>query len=246
MARRLRNEAGALGGRVALGVIKRRCAFRNPPVGDTLGYLTILGIGGAGRYHWRCRCRCGKEITAYYADVLSGAHRSCGCHHPATNLTHGQTRGGISREYRTWASMKTRCGNPATEGYRLYGGRGIRVCSAWQTFENFYADMGARPTPKHSIDRVDFHGHYSCGHCEECTENGWPANCRWATTREQTRNKSTNRWLTYGGETMVLNDWAARLGINRSTLVERLQRWPVEQALTRRRLNAGERLNDFR
>lgn len=107
--------------------------------------------------------------------------------------THGM-RG--SAEYRIWTGIKTRCTNPRSVAYPPYGGRGIRLDARWMRFEYFYADMGPRPTPRHSIDRIDGNGHYT------------PGNCRWATPEEQARNKQRAHRLTIGGETKSLAQWA--------------------------------------
>jgi hypothetical protein len=129
--------------------------------------------------------------------------------------------------------MRQRCTNPNAQGFEHYGGRGIRVCAWWDSFESFLTDMGERPSLKHSLDRIDNDGHYSCGYCEECRANGWPANCRWATAAEQWRNSSRIRLLTLRGRTQCLEDWAAELGISTATLGGRLKRgWSIEQAIT--------------
>lgn len=126
-------------------------------------------------------------------------------------------------EYNVWIGMLHRCANPKRYGYYRYGGRGIRVCERWQaSFEDFLADMGPRPSPDHSIDRIDNDGHYE------------PGNCRWATDAEQRRNRSDNRVLCFRGESRCLTDWAAKLGLTDSTIQYRLDvmRWSVDRALT--------------
>lgn len=84
-------------------------------------------------------------------------------------------------EYRAWHSMKARCANPRNPRYSAYGGRGITVCERWESFENFFADVGPRPTPRHSIDRIDPNDGYH------------PGNVRWATLAQQNNNKRTSR-----------------------------------------------------
>jgi hypothetical protein len=106
-------------------------------------------------------------------------------------------------------------------GYPNYGGRGISVCVEWESFECFYADMGPRPSPRHSIDRVDNDGPYA------------PWNCRWARRDVQQRNKRNNLQLTYRGLIRPLIEWASEFGMGRATLARRLRGgWSVEDALT--------------
>lgn len=115
--------------------------------------------------------------------------------------------------YSTWASMKNRCSNPSNPKYPNYGGRGIRVCERWLSFDNFLSDMGPRPSQSHSIDRFpDNNGNYE------------PGNCRWATPIEQARNMRTNLPMyVYHGKSMTLRDWASVLGVKYNMLYSRLR-----------------------
>ena len=124
-------------------------------------------------------------------------------------------------EYRSWVGLRNRCMNPKNKQYPEYGGRGITVCERWQKFEHFYADMGPKPSPQHSVDRIDNDKGYD------------PANCRWATQTQQGNNKRSNVLLTFGGVTMTLTEWARHIGVKETTLRRRLDKgWPLERALT--------------
>lgn len=135
--------------------------------------------------------------------------------------------------YATWVNMINRCHNPKYHKYPWYGGRGIYVCDAWrENARNFVEDMGYRPEGR-TIGRIDNDGPY-------CREN-----CRWESVRQQSRNKRNSALIEFGGRVQVLADWAAELGISRATLVERIERWGVERALsTPPKSNIGEQ-NSF-
>jgi hypothetical protein len=117
--------------------------------------------------------------------------------------------------------MIQRCMNPNASGYENYGGRGIKVCDRWlNSFEAFREDMADRPSEDHSLDRYPNNdGNYE------------PGNVRWATWDQQCRNKRTNRWITYEGKTLILEDWATQLGITPPTLARRLAKLSLEDAL---------------
>lgn len=146
-----------------------------------------------GNARWNCQCDCGNTTTSFGFTLRNGTAASCGCLN-TENLVQRITTHDRSKtpEYKAWVAMHERCTKPANKSYPRYGGRGIRVCSAWTTFEAFYADMGGRPSPKHSIERRSNDGNYE------------PSNCYWATAREQANNTSQNRKVVYRGEEMNL------------------------------------------
>lgn len=119
--------------------------------------------------------------------------------------------------YAAWASMKSRCNNPNHTSYKRYGARGIRVCERWNEFEAFLNDVGERPSPKHSLDRIDNDGNYE------------PCNVRWATSLEQNRNTRSNRRIEIRGETKSLSEWLAFFGRSRKTFYQRIERGMTEQ-----------------
>lgn len=129
-------------------------------------------------------------------------------------VTHGQARrhGGRTAEHRIWGMMLQRCTNPKNEAYKDYGDRGISVCDRWRQFENFFADMGPRPSPRHTIERANNNLGYS------------PLNCNWQTRKVQNRNYSRNRLITFDGLTMCVTDWAEHIGIPAPLLLARIGR----------------------
>lgn len=198
-------------------------------VGRRFGQLEVIGKGArSGRPLWACRCDCGASVQARSGDLTMGKTTRCrSCRDRFAKNRHGYTSArGPSPTYRSWQSMKQRCINPSATHYHRYGGRGITVCDRWrESFVNFLADMGERPSLAHTIDRLDNDGPYS------------PENCRWATRHEQTRRGhrvlANIRPLTHEGETLSVAEWAERKGIRPQTLALRLRRgWSVERALT--------------
>lgn len=127
--------------------------------------------------------------------------------------THGLTS---SAEYRIWARMKSRCHNKNTKDYKFYGGRGISVCEEWKnSFEQFYADMGPRPSSEHSIDRADFNADYG------------PENCSWILTKKQNSNRRSCVFVEINGQKMCLKDAAILHGLKPKSVQCRHQRgWP--------------------
>lgn len=137
--------------------------------------------------------------------------------------THGMT---ATTEYCIWSGIVKRCTNPKTKIFPFYGGRGIKVCHRWMKFENFYADMGPRPSKSHSIDRKHNDGDYE------------PSNCRWATRQEQMGNRRGNMYITMNGQTLCCAEWARRLGLQDQTIRRRVKLGQTgEQALRPSRLD---------
>ena len=178
-----------------------------------------------GEAMWRCRCKCGTVTTVKGSDLRSGNTQSCGCWNrelaSARRKIHGRS---YTIEYLVWRGIKTRCYNPKATGYDRYGGRGIRMAKRWlNSFENFFADVGPRPSPKHTIDRYpDSDGDYE------------PGNVRWATKKEQSVNKSNTRYVVIGGKKRPAIDVAREHGISPPVLQNRIFRngWSVERACT--------------
>jgi hypothetical protein len=116
--------------------------------------------------------------------------------------------------------MKRRCLDPKNNRFKLYGGRGIKVCERWKKFKNFLLDMGDRPSPKHSIERKDNEGNYE------------PGNCEWATAKAQASNTRNNVLITLDGRTMTMSQWAEEKGMLLGTLWHRLHAgWGYESSI---------------
>lgn len=154
--------------------------------GQRFGRLVANRIVGRkyGRVCWECLCDCGTICVVTSGHLRQGT-LSCGCarESPPSHGVHGEC---VDRthtpEYAAWTSMKQRCDNPHATGFKYYGGRGISVCSRWrESFKNFLADMGRRPSARHSLDRIDNDGNYDA------------ENCRWATKLTQMSNRRPQR-----------------------------------------------------
>jgi hypothetical protein len=159
-------------------------------LGQRFGRLTVVASAPSGGKHarWLCACLCGTRKVVYSSNLLRGLTQSCGCLNREisggiTKHAHSNSRNGSpSAEYVSWQSMKTRCENPSAANFKYYGGRGIMICARWRnSFEDFLADMGFRPSPQHSIDRIRVDGHYE------------PGNVRWATAKQQANNRRDPR-----------------------------------------------------
>jgi hypothetical protein len=186
--------------------------------GKKFGKLTVIAraTNRKKKIRWNCICDCGQSRTVVSENLRTGHTVSCGC-------VRGMHRQSRSVEFSCWDNMIQRCSNPKATRYDRYGGRGIKVCERWlNSFENFLADVGKRPSPNHSIDRYpNGNGNYE------------PGNVRWATGKQQQRNISTNNLIVVNGEKMCLVEASERFGVNTTTIANRLRRGlPMEAALS--------------
>lgn len=194
-------------------------------IGQKFGRLEIIAKSPINNFTFVCFCTCGraKEVPIY--NLKNGNTRSCGClsyESKSNRRTHNMSK---TSEYSIWSGMKARCYNPNNAAYYRYGGKKknpILMCPEWiNSFENFYRDMGKRPSKNHSIDRLDNLKGYS------------KENCAWRTSKEQSNNTRRNTKLTYNGETHSIADWAEITGISLNALRHRHQRgWEIKKMLT--------------
>jgi hypothetical protein len=210
-------------------------------IGKKYNYLTVISRHGTKfkDIYYNCLCDCGTYKIIRGFSVKSGETKSCGCYfrkiasknmkknRKSLNFKHGKYK---KVEYQSWLNMKARCKGKTKKNNYLK--RGITVCDEWiNSFEQFYKDMGDRPSKYHSIDRIDNDKGYS------------KENCRWTTVEVQSRNKSSNRYITYNNQTMTLKDWANSIGIKQNTLNLRLKKWSLHDALTKSSMKKVKKIN---
>jgi hypothetical protein len=191
------------------------------------GRWTVIALHSTdakGNRVWTCRCDCGTLKEVWQTNLYSGMSVSCGCYarERASECNRKYNRPSKQiPEYNVWANLRARCQDRNDKRYACYGGRGISVCERWNTsFQAFLDDMGSRPSPKHSIDRIDNDGNYE------------PVNCRWATTAEQQSNKQTTHLVRCGDAIGTVTEWARICGMANATLTERLNRgWSTLDAI---------------
>lgn len=199
--------------------------------GKVFGYWTVVEraenhpIKRSAR--WLCECECGTRRVIGAAELRHGRSKSCGCHKNDYNRTHG---GKGTRLYEIWRQMRYRCENQGNQAYEKYGARGISVCKEWHDFSEFRKWALANGYEDSlSIDRIDNDKGYN------------PDNCRWATSKMQMNNRGMCNLLEFNGEKLTVSQWSEKLGIPRSTLLNRIKRgWDIEKALTEPVIHTGK------
>jgi hypothetical protein len=184
--------------------------------GRVFNRLTVLSeapCGKQGLSMWLCVCTCQKQVVVAGRQLTSGGTKSCGCLQRETvgrmRRTHGASKTPV---YNVWCTMRMRCANQTDKSFSHYGGRGIKVCVAWdRSFETFAYDMGPRPKGG-TLERIDNDKGYE------------PKNCRWASAAEQCRNQRSNVMVEHAGCRMCVTDWARALGLHPATVFNRIYR----------------------
>lgn len=171
-----------------------------------------ITMSGRKRYRYNCKCECGNTLIARKDDLISSNTKSCGCYHKEqtskSNTKHGYCKNyQRTDEYQIWRGIIKRCTCKTEKAYQKYGAVGISICDRWlNSYENFYEDMGPRPTKAHSIDRINNNGNYE------------PSNCRWATPTVQNINQGIRKDNKSGITGVTFrkdrNKWIARIRVN--------------------------------
>lgn len=177
----------------------------------------------------KCFCDCGQEKMVSAENLKNAATKSCGCLRDENSsnmckakMRHGESDGSsCTTEYRSWTGMKARCLNSCDKDYHRYGGRGVLVDARWiDSYETFLADMGRKPGPKYSIDRIDFNGPYSA------------ENCRWADSKQQNNNRRSTILLDFSGDKRTIAELSVVAGIGHDAMYQRIKAgWSIDRII---------------
>jgi hypothetical protein len=163
---------------------------------------------------WKCKCDCGRETLVGAGQLTLGLTKSCGCYRrdkAREKAIHGMAD---TPEYRAWIAMRRRCQIPTEQNYGNYGGRGITVCDEWsKSFVDFYAHVGSRPSPEHSLHRINNDGNYE------------PGNVKWGTSQEQQNARRCTIYLTLDGQRRTAMEWSRHLGVSHHVITNRAWRY---------------------
>lgn len=201
--------------------------IRKPiPPGEKFFRLTVISeapsrIGSKGQliYSVNAKCDCGNILSVAEYKLRAKTTKSCGCWQRDLAPSHlPKPKHSMSRttEYNIWTGIKQRCTNSKHSYFKYYGGKGIKICDRWlNSFQNFYNDMGPRPSEGHSIDRIKTSGDYE------------PSNCKWSTWDEQHRNKTNNRNVVINGVTMCVSQAVKLIDTHESKVIRMVQKLKI-------------------
>lgn len=194
-------------------------------IGNRYGKLTVVEeLHDGKRITRKCLCDCGNYVFTSKYKLENGMKKSCKyCSYEEIrlkNTTHGMSS---TRLFRIYGKMIRRCYVPEEPAYKYYGERGIAICDEWKNDRTKFFEWALNNGYKDdlTIDRINVHGNYE------------PSNCRWVTQKEQALNRTNNVLITFNGKTKTLHEWAEEKNMNRATLLNRLKRWSIEDALTK-------------
>lgn len=190
-------------------------------------WLVIAPAANRGKNtRWLCRCTCGNERLVNLGSLQNNESQSCGCLRAEllvkSKFKHGESHNPLpSPEYSTWRSLITRCYDPKRENYKNYGGRGITVYPEWrESFAAFLTYVGRKPSPEHSINRINNNGNYE------------PGNVEWATPLDQSKNREYTIRLSIDGESKTISEWSKISGISHLTIYNRIKKgWEEKEAV---------------
>lgn len=206
--------------------------------GKKFGKLTAIDIAGqnkARQYLWNCKCECGGFSVVIGSNLIRNNTKACGCVRLVDLADRTRKHGmGKSRIFKIWAGMRKRCLNPNCIAYNDYGGRGIKICKDWDSFETFYNDMNIGYSDSLSLDRINTNGDYS------------PQNCRWSTMKQQNNNRRNNRVVVCDGISKTLAQWAEVSGIKQNTISNRIKvGWDIKDAIYKQPANKAFNLSEI-
>ncbi len=192
-------------------------------IGNRFGKLVVVAECGTDKWHNRlftCKCDCGGESVVAGCLLRNGNTKSCGCLKRSvlgdSSRTHGARK---TRAYYSWWNMKSRCERPNSKYFADYGGRGIKICDRWNSFDNFLSDMG-QPAEGETLERVNNDLGYS------------PDNCRWVDRKTQANNRRSSVFYEVYGARKTLQQWADLAGISRTTISARIKAgWDIDRAI---------------
>lgn len=203
--------------------------------GKRFGRLTVISVKGRDRNRqaiWTCNCDCGSTVDVLGGNLRRGLQVSCGCQRSETitaaSITHGLSK---SVEYQCLKAAIARCTNRQNKAFHRYGGRGVTVCDRWihgesgmSGVECLIADIGLRPSGRHSLERRDNDGPYA------------PENVYWGTAKDQAINRRSTRFLILDGQKISISEWCKRTGISRNAVNAHVG--PAEDLLAKRKCRA--------